>query len=256
MNAQTAIAKPVEVSPPAVVTSYSDSILAIIAQAARDPNVDIDKMERLLAMQERVQARDSKIAFTTAFADMQPELPIIDRKGRITITDKNDREKVIQSTAFAKWEDINEAIVPILHRHRFALSFKPGMAPDGRVTVTAILRHVGGHEDEATFTLPHDSSGSKNAVQAIGSSNSYGKRYAACDVLNITTRGQDDDGEEAGAPQTVSDTELARLQQLASDAGADLPKFCRYMKVSSLKDLPANRFNEAVEQLRRKAVVK
>ncbi|WP_340146807.1 ERF family protein [Halomonas sp. PA16-9] len=41
--------------------------------------------------------------------------------------------------------------------------------------------------------LPADISGNKNAVQAFGSSTSYGKRYVLSALLNIT-RGQDDNG--------------------------------------------------------------
>ena len=63
--------------------------------------------------------------------------------------------------------------------------------------ITAILSHREGHSEETTLTLDADKSGSKNAVQAVGSSISYGQRYAAVALLNITTRGMDDDGENA-----------------------------------------------------------
>lgn len=51
--------------------------------------------------------------------------------------------------------------------------------------------------------LPADVSGNKNAVQAFGSSTSYGKRYVLCALLNITTRGQDDNGHGAAPPIKV-----------------------------------------------------
>ena len=44
------------------VAEYAGGILAIIERAARDPSVDIDKMERLIAMQERVQSREAQTA--------------------------------------------------------------------------------------------------------------------------------------------------------------------------------------------------
>jgi hypothetical protein len=50
--------------------------------------------------------------------------------------------------------------------------------------------------------LPFDNSGSKNTVQAIGSSVSYGKRYVLCMLLNISTGGEDNDGN--GAPSAVT----------------------------------------------------
>lgn len=52
--------------------------------------------------------------------------------------------------------------------------------------------------------LPPDLSGDKNSIQAVGSSVSYGKRYTACALLNITSRGEDDARSAAGcaSPQT------------------------------------------------------
>jgi hypothetical protein len=229
------------------VQAHANGIMDVIARAARDPNVDIDKMERLLQMQERIQARDAKIAFTEALATMQPLLPIIDRRGRIVIKGKDSKPD--QSTAFARWEDISIAITPILSAHGFSLSFRPGVTAEGRVTMTAVLRHRAGFEDEATVILPHDSSGSKNAVQAVGSSNSYGKRYAATAILNIVTIGEDDDGQKAGDADPVSDAQLAALRKALEDGGRDVAKFCQYAKIAALPDLPASRFDWAMQTI-------
>ena len=93
-------------------------------------------------MQERVLARTAREAFNVAFAEMQSDLPEIREKGR---GDKN--------TTFALWEDVNEAIKPILKDHGFGLSFKTGRTND-RITVTAILLHRAGHSEETTLELP------------------------------------------------------------------------------------------------------
>src|SRR5262249_5957856 len=158
----------------------SSAIIGMIERAARDPNVDIDKMERLLLMQERVIARQAKTSFDASFAEMQEHLPIIDKRGLIEIKEKDSSGKrtgaVQHSTKYALWEDINEAIKPILSRFGFGLQFRTGLADDGRIKVTGILSHREGHREETTMVLQHDSSGSKNAVQAVGSSTSYGKR--------------------------------------------------------------------------------
>lgn len=175
------------------VADYSGGLLAVIERAARDPNVDIDKMERLLAMQERVQERAAKQAFTEAKIQMRPELPEVTRKGHIII--KNKDGTVTQDTEFARFEDLHESVMPVLTRHGFDLKFKNGMSPEGKVRIITILAHVAGHEDDTYFDLPHDSSGSKNAVQAVGSSTSYGKRYGMLAILNIKVVGEDDDGD-------------------------------------------------------------
>lgn len=186
----TAVAK-VE-APESAIANYSASLIDVIAQAARDPSVDIDKMERLIAMQERVQGREAQTSYYAALAEMQPNLPIIDERGGI-----KGRDGQVQST-YALWEDVNEAIRPTLAEHGFSLSFRVARA-EGEIIVTGILAHRMGHREETTLTLPTDTSGSKNAVQAVGSSTSYGKRYTAFALLNITTTGEDDDGNKAGA---------------------------------------------------------
>ena len=50
----------------AEVANYGSSFLEIISKAARDPNVDIDKMEKLLQMQERIASRHAEQEFNQA----------------------------------------------------------------------------------------------------------------------------------------------------------------------------------------------
>jgi hypothetical protein len=169
------------------------SVLAIIERASRDPSVDLDKMERLIAMRDRMMAERARAEFAVAMAAMQAELPTISERGGI-----KDRSGNVQST-YALWEDINRAIIPVLQRHGFALTFRNTNTPTS-ISVTGVLSHRGGHREETTITLPVDVSGNKNAVQGVASSVSYGKRYTTGLLLNITSCGEDDDGSAAGAP--------------------------------------------------------
>ncbi len=191
---------------PGEVVQAGASLMEVISRAAADPNTDVDKLERLLGMYERITAQQAKAAFTAALAAMQPNLPVIAERGN---TDK---------TSYAKWEDINDAIRPMLHEGGFALSFRVGRS-EGAVSVTGVLSHEAGHSEETTLELPVDSSGSKNAVQAVGSSVSYGKRYTAMALLNITSRApddKDDDGAMAGVGRGK------KISKPAQDAIADI----------------------------------
>jgi hypothetical protein len=231
--------------------SESAALILMIERAARDPAVDIEKMERLFKMHEEVTARNAKVAYDAALAAMQPKLPVIDRRGKITIRDKADREKVIQSTPYALFEDINEAVRPILAEHGFALSFRTGLAADGRVTVTGILSHRDGHREETTMVLPHDSTGSKNAVQAIGSSTSYGKRYTMVALLNITTKGEDDDG-KAGGDSVITDEQAETLTTLIHETKSDIGKFLQVAGAESISDIPASQYGRLLKMLQNK----
>lgn len=205
-------AEVVPVEQPAVpMVSESAAIIQVIERAAMNPNVDIDKMERLLEMQERILSRNAKAAYAAAFARMQPDLPEIPERG-----------KGHNSVSYALWEDINDLIKPVISKHGFGISFQTGREGPN-ITVTAILTHCEGHSEQTTMVLPVDTSGSKNAVQAVGSSTSYGKRYTASALLNLTSRGEDDDGKSAAkvekvAPPAKSSASLKKRDENGQDA--------------------------------------
>lgn len=246
MNAQ-AIQTVSEHPVPAPVVNEAAAIIQVIERAASNPDVDIEKMERLLDMHERVKARNAKTAYAAALAEMQPQLPVIEERGEI----KHGDNKPVQST-YAKWEDINEAIRPILAEYGFALSFRIGRA-EGLVSVTGILSHREGHSEETTFDLPVDSSGSKNSVQALGSSVSYGQRYTAKALLNLTSRHSvDDDGRAAGAGGFVNEEQAETIKRMMVEVGADPRRFLAHIKAETVEAIPARKFQDAVSALRDK----
>lgn len=164
-------------------------MLPMIERLAAMPDFDVEKLSKLIDMQERILDRNAAGAFNIAFAEMQPEIPtIIERKA----TDKGK---------YAPREDIVEVIRPILSRHGFSLSFRTEWPEKTVVKVVGILTHREGHSRESEFMSAADTSGSKNAVQALGSAVEYGRRYTTTDLLNIASRGGDDDARKAGKPE-------------------------------------------------------
>ena len=188
MNAVAQIPKG---SPIAKGATETATIMQVIERAATNPAVDVDKMARLLDMHIQMTGRAAKSAYIEAVRVVKRNLPVIAKNGLIEIKGR-------ESTPYTLYEDIDEAISPILDEHGLVLTFRTSQAPDGRLIVTGVLSHSDGHEERTDLTLPYDSSGSKNGVQAVGSSLSYGKRYAATALLNLVSRGEDDDGQTGG----------------------------------------------------------
>lgn len=190
-------------------TADSTAIIQVIERAALNPDVDIDKMERLLQMQERVMDRQAMMAYSAAMAAMQTELPSIEERGQTN------------NGCYATLEDIVDTVRPILQKHGFAVSFRIQTQERG-IQVTGVLMHKDGHREETSMLLPADMSGNKNAVQAFGSSTSYGKRYVLCALLNITTRGQDDNGQTStrAAVKRVTAFQAGQIQRLISQCPA------------------------------------
>ncbi|MBP3996721.1 ERF family protein [Pseudomonas koreensis] len=167
-----------------VPISTDNSIMAVISRAAADPTCDIEKMERLLAMHERMQAKTAEQEFNTAMAEMQCNIPTV-FEGAVNLHTGN---------SYATLDHITHTLKPIMQQHGFAITFKVENA-DKMIRVTGILMHRGGHREETTMSLPVDIGKGRNDVQAVGSSTTYGKRYVMCALLNITTgEARDDDG--------------------------------------------------------------
>jgi len=225
-----------------------DTVLSLITRAAADPATDVAKLQQLFVLYETMQNRAAEAAYTVAFAAMQPELPIVAERGEI-----KNRVGEVQSR-YALWEDIAEAIRPVLAKHGFALGFAIAQA-DNMVSVTATLRHREGHREQTTITLPVDNSGSKNAVQAVGSSTQYGMRYTAVALLNLASRGMDDDGVAGGgdaAGDFITDAQRDALQILADTGKADMRRFCEHFKIAHLAELPMRDYRRAESLLMRK----
>lgn len=213
-----------------VVTSDTAAILGMIERLSLQPEVQVERVDQLFALYQRMQADSARKAFDAAFAAMQPELPVIEKRGAI-VHEKKDQEAKIQSR-YAKWEDIVEGVAPVLAKHGFALSFKIDQPSPDRVVITGTLSHRDGHRENTSFALPIDSSGSKNNVQGWASSVSYGKRYTGCALLNIVSReGEDDDGAAAGAT-TLTDEQVGVLFDLITETNSNIDQFLIAAKVS------------------------
>jgi hypothetical protein len=218
--------------------SENTAMVSMFERMASDPNVDVDKLERLMQMRERAIERQAKADFDAAMADLQPELPTIGERGNAA-----------GRYTYALWEDINTAIKPVLQKHGFALTFRTDFK-DG-ITVTGVLSHRAGHREETSITLPSDSSGSKNAVQAVASSVSYGKRYTAGALLNLTSHGEDDDAYRA-AVETITEEQEIQINDMLEATGSDKAKFLKWLKVDSVSAIPAKSFDSVMATLKQK----
>ncbi len=220
-----------------------DAFLQVIAAAARDPQVDPAKLTALLELRERLDARQAKIEFNQAFARLQTKLPRVAKNGTIDL----GRGKPIP---FAKWEDVDAAIRPFLAEEGFALSFTGEPNASG-VSMTCHLRHIMGHEETSTMQLPPDSGPGRNALQAIGSSHSYGKRYLACDMLNIVTKGTDDDGRATGF---ITDEQALQVHDMISECGLDKARVGKLLAIAGVNAVQhiqkGQQFDAIMESLR------
>lgn len=236
------------------------SLLEVIMAAVRDPACDVDKMKALLDMQEHIEERDAKKAFTRAFNALQAELPVIDKDGKIdhgegTTARGNKKLK----TRFATYPNIMNICGPLLKKHGFTLSNVIEPSGDGtRINVVGYLEHVEGHSRVSRFPLGIDSTGGKNNLQGWGSSQAYGQRYNAIALLNIVTKApedQDNDGfkkseeTEPAAPAMISKAQAEELRLAIEDAELPEERFLKGYGIEAVEELPANMLAQAKKDI-------
>jgi hypothetical protein len=222
------------------------NILAVIERAAMNPEIDVLKMEKLLEMQERIMAKQAEMAFNQAMTALQAKLPSVNKSGMIEFEDKN---KNLRQTPFARYEDIDAVIRPLLIEAGFSITFNSEWGETGAL-IFGTLSHRDGHHKTASIRLPLDTSGSKNNLQAMGSTLSYGKRYLVGMLLNIVTKGEDDDGK--GATPVLTNEQAVEIDLLVGQVKADKAKFLSYMGVKDVREIKATDYQKAMTMLNAK----
>lgn len=165
-------------------------MISAIERAAADPKVDVDKMERLLAMQERMLGKQAEQAWAASMVLAQQEMPAI------PATSENKQTH----SMYAKYEVMNKLAKPVYTQHGFAPSFGQEKSEfDGCIKVICDVRHLGGHSVRYGYDTPIDDVGmqgnvNKTPTHGRASAVSYGKRYLLGLIFNLTIEGDDDDG--------------------------------------------------------------
>lgn len=230
-----------------VAANEPATIMEIIGRAAADPNTDIEKLERLLGLYERVSAVQAERAFSEAMNAAQAEL------ARVAADAHNPQTK----SRYASYPALDRAIRPIYARHGFSLSFDTGEgAPADMVRVVCYVAHTEGHKRAYHVDMPADGKGAKGGdvmtkTHATGAAMSYGQRYLLKLIFNIAV-GEDTDGNDPFPGDKISQAQVDDLIALMDEVGADRTRFLNYLRVQGLSDLPAKRLKDAVAALEAK----
>lgn len=213
--------------PPTAALTPLDMLNAAVERGA-----DIAVLERLMGLHERFETTQARRAFDNAIACAKAEIaPVVkNRPGH------NGRK-------YADFAAVSNAVSPALAKHGLSFRFRTAQT-DTRISVTCILSHRDGHSEETTLAGPADTSGSKNAIQAIGSTLSYLQRYSLTQALGLAAT-EDDDGRAAGAGETITDEQVDRLAALITETKSNVNGLLKIVGAESLSDIRADRFDVA-----------
>jgi len=222
------------------------NLLSVIAQAALNPNVDVEKMRALLELKERIDETDAKKLFHAAMIEAQEEMRPVVRNC------KGDK-----GSKYANLEAVDRAIRPIYTRHGFVLSFNSKASEDGMITMSCTCMHKGGYAKEYELTGALDSAGpkgekNKTGIQAAGSTVSYLRRYLTVMIYNIVLTDEDDDGAQG---ELIGESQINHILDLLLAVGMEGAKakpFLDFMGVKSVEDISTRDYAKAVTSLQAK----
>ena len=182
----------IEAKEPAIQSEVG-AVISMIERAARDPAVDIAKLQQLMEMRERIEDKASEKAFDLAMTQAQSEM-------RAVAVDSNNPQT---RSKYASYFALDRAVRPVYTKHGFSLSFDTGEASESSVRVMCRVAHNEGHARTYHIDMPADGKGAKGGdvmtkTHATGAAVAYGTRYLLKMIFNIAV-GADDDGNGASA---------------------------------------------------------
>ena len=198
-----------------------------LVEMAIQSNADIEKLEKLMDLQDRWEAGNAKKQFLLAMAKFQSICPDIIKM------------KKAHNSNYAPLGDIvNQIREPL---SSCGLSYRFEQDHSNGIKVKCIVSHCDGHSESTQMSAPADSSGSKNGIQAIASTVTYLSRYTLTAALGIVTADADMDGRLPSDPMNVIDDEQVKqlISLLCDENGIYTPK--------GLKVSKAYRFNNINE---------
>jgi hypothetical protein len=221
----------------------------MIANAARDPAVDIEKFERLMALRERAGQADARRSFYAALAKAKGEFGPILKTRTVDYEHKSGDGRT--SYRYEELADIGAVVDPVLSKH--GLSYRHKSSQEGaKIKVTCILSHEDGYSEENSLEGVEDKSGMKNPNQAIASTVTYLQRYSLKEALGIAA-GRDDDGHGGTlADPVIEADDVIYVEQLIRDTESNLAIFLETIGAPSIAEMRLAQYKRAIALLNEK----
>ena len=173
-------------------------------QQAIEKGSSIEHLERLMGLQERWQANQSRIAFLEAMSQFQNRCPVLEKTKKVAFG--------TTKYAYAPLGEIAATIKETMYQcglsHRWEIK-----DTDTLIMCTCIISHRDGHSESTTMSAGKDASGSKNEIQQRGSTITYLQRYSLIAALGISTADEDNDAQTPRPlkPQPSTSEELVQV---------------------------------------------
>ena len=217
------------------------TVIDLVERALKDPTLDVDKLERVIALAKDMKAVEAAKAFSEAMNAAQDGMNAVR-------TDKANTG-VQGGARYATFVALDKALRPIYTKHGFSLSFDTDASPlQDHIRVICHVSHRDGHKEHPHVDMPADGKGAKGndvmtKTHAMGAAMTYGQRYLLKLIFNIAV-GDDDDGNSG--PRNLSPEGVALMESVNAVEGDDFDTWAS-RNDAALKALPDKEYNVVVK---------
>lgn len=235
---------------PAIQAPQTMTPMAMLSIAVQQ-GADLDRLQKLMDLQDRFEAKEARKAYTEAVAAFKAEAPVVTK----------DKDNLQYGSRYSSIGNTVTTINPTLSK--FGLSASWDVDQSDAIEVTCILAHKAGHSESRKIKASPDDTGKKNALQQIKSTVTYLKLATFELVTGIasTEANQDDDGnsssgDKKGMPEPEFVDHLAAIDGAADLASLQTAYATAYRAAEKAKDQPAKTTFIQKKDARKKVLTK
>ena len=228
-NQNSTSAEPINGKETEAIVALTPALTPVeLLRIAVSQNADIDKLTKLMDLQERWERNEARKAFVVAMNAFKSAPPTISKNKQVSFQSAKGPVDYKHATL----DHVCDAVIGGLSKHGISHRWKVEQTTEW-ITVTCILTHELGHSEETKLMGAPDNSGSKNTIQAIGSTVTYLERYTLLAATGLAAAGTDDDAQASTNFGDVSERlewlanskDLAELRQIFAAAYRDARRF-------------------------------
>lgn len=207
---------------------------------------DLEKLEKFMELQERYERNEARKAYHEAMAAFKAnDVPKIEKDRKVTY----ETSKGNTSYSHASLANVTDKITAALGKYGLSHAWRTKQ-DDKMITVTCTISHRQGYSEETSLSAAPDQSGSKNSIQAVGSTITYLERYTLLALTGLAASDTDDDGMAGREIKYISEDQVKAVNDLIKAKNVELPAFLNYMQSKSVEMIQAKDFQKAMQALK------
>lgn len=190
---------------------------ADLLRLAVQGGADLDRLERLMALQVQWEAREAEKAYSVAFAAFKAEAVRI-------IKNRSVNDGPLKGKKYAELFAVVNAVTPALSAHGLSTSWRLTKDDKDWIEVTCTLKHSLGHFETVAMGGPPDTGGAKNLIMARASTITYLERYTLKAITGLSEQEDDNDGADGRSEDQPEDKPSPELNKLLDIGNAKADK--------------------------------